>query len=358
MKKNIISIPATYSMSKIQECFKEQGCTIKFLSGNTYNITKTLTVYSNTNIVIEKGATLIRKTDSHVFRGYVNPDKDYQYNAVVNVTISGEGTIKNGIKKTGSMIGFIHGNNITIKDITISGTYKSHAIDMPACKNVTIDNVKFKDRVVDPKYNYKEEIQYDYAMSAAYPYFNAKSKVYNDNQCENITIKNCTFTDANFCIGTHTETNSSKQHKNIQVINCTANGRVVDGDGIFVKIINTDGAIIKGNKIKGFSRGIVVMPCNKFYSSHGVKYDKKPSTKTGSKNIKIENNSISNAYGNVKAAGIYVTSYFDDLIHSNITIKNNKFRLNNMSAKYDIFVEHAKCVTEDNNDTILDVVIK
>jgi type II secretory pathway component PulL len=53
-----------------------------------------------------------------------------------------------------------------------------------------------------------------------------------------------------------------------------------------------------------------------------------------------------------------VTSSFDDLLHSSITIKNNKLRLNNMSAKYDIFVEHAKDVTEDNNDTLLDVVIK
>lgn len=356
--KNEIIVTPSMSMTKIQECLKESGCTIRFAKG-IYNITKTLTVYSNTNIIIEKGATLIRKTNSHVFRGYVDPQKNYNYNAVVNVNISGEGTIKNGINKTGSMFGFIHGNNITIKDITIQGVYKSHGFDLPACKNVTIDNVTFKDRIVDTKNIYKEDIQYDYAMKFAYPYYNSNSPVYNDNHCENITVIKCKFYDSPYCIGTHTETNSiTNKHKNIQILNCIANGKVVNDNGIFAKIINTDGVKISNNKINGFARGIQINTANSFHDKKGKKYTSPQSGKTGSSNITIEYNTISDAKGKVKAAGIYIYSMFDSILHKNIIIKNNKFRLNNNYAKYDIFSDYAEGVDVGKNDTKLEVVIK
>ena len=355
--KNEIVVNPSMTMKQIQSCLKESGCTIRFTEG-TYNITSILTVYSNTNIIIEKGATLIRKNNSHVFRGYVNPKKNYNYNAVVNVSISGEGTVKNGINKIGSMFGFIHGNNITIKDITIQGVFKSHCFDLPACKNVTIDNVMFKDRVVDSKTIFKEDVQYDYAMKAAYPYYSVNDPVYNGNHCENITVVRCKFYDSPYCIGTHSETNSSKKHKNIQILNCIANGRVVNGDGIFAKIINTDGVKISNNKIKGFARGIQINTCSSFHDSKGKKYISPSSGKTGSSNITIEYNTISDAKGKVKAAGIYIYSMFDKILHKNITIKNNKFRLNNSDAKYDIFSDYAEGVEVGKNDTKLEVVVK
>lgn len=354
--KSVTVTPNT-SMIKIQEYFKG-GYIVTFAEG-VYNIIKTLFIYSNTNIILSKGAVLVRKNSSHIFRGYINPKINYSYNAVENVVISGEGTLKgNGTSITGSVIGFMHGNNITIKDIKITNVVKSHGIDLPACSNVTIDNVKFNGRIIDKTATFREEIQIDEAVSVGYPYWNKTSACYNYNICKNIIIKNCTFEDANHCIGMHTDINSKKKHENIQVIDCTAKGLTVDDDGTFVKIINANGVIIKGNKIKGFNRGIEINTTGYFYNSNGVKYNNVPVGKTGCENVTIEDNTISNASGTAKAAGIFISSQFDNLLHKDISIKKNKFRLANMSAKYDIYVDFANNVTEENNDIQLDVKIK
>jgi len=354
IEKNIIVNP-TMSMDKIQSYLKKNGCTIKFTKG-TYSISKTLTLYSNTNIILDK-ATLIRKTSSHIFRGYLNPNISYNYNAVQNITISGGILIGDGIKKTGSIFGFMHGNNILIKDMQIKNVYKSHGFDLCACKNVTLKNIKFSGRITDQKIYYKEEIQYDFAYTYGYPYYSKNAKVYNNNHCENILIDSCDFADANYCIGTHTETSTNKKHKNIQVINCTANGCILKGDGSFIKIINTDGFTIRNNTIKGFTRAISILSCSKFYSANGTKRITNTNSKTGSNNVDIINNNILNAKGNVKSAGIYITSKFVNLIHSNINISGNQFLLNNNYAKNDIDISFAKNVAIENNDTKLDIKV-
>jgi hypothetical protein len=353
-KNNIITVHPTDDIDKIQAILKNAG-NIKFEKG-TYDVTQILTIYSNTTIDLT-GATLVRKNPSHIFRGYVNPNISYMYNAVKNVSIKGGTFVGDGLKQSGSIMGFLHADNILLDNITFKHTYYSHAIDLPACKNVTIHKCKFSGRIIDPKGSYREEIQYDVAFYCGYPYYNKNAKVYNGNHCINLTIDSCEFSDSNFCIGTHTESSSSnKKHKNIKIINCKAKGNVIKYAGCFAKIINTDGFIIKGNDISQFTKGIVITSCGRFYNNNGNIISSKPSGKTGSCNGDIEDNNIYNCKGS-STAGIQTRSEFDDLIHSDITIKNNNLDLNNAKAKNDIDISKAKNINIIDNTTKLKVKV-
>lgn len=347
----VLTVTPKTSLTTIQSYLKKKGYTVRFTEG-TYKITKTLFLYSNVNIIIDSKAKLIRHCTSHIFRSYIDPSVNYNYNALVNVTISGGGTlVGNGKKSTGSIIGIMHGNNITIKNLSFQGTFKSHAFDISGCSNVILENLKFSKRIIDPKKTYKEEIQIDYAMSAGFPYFDAKSPCYNDNHCKNITINKCTFKDANLCIGTHTETTSNKKHTNIVVTNCTAVG-VAEYTGTFLNLINTKGATIKGNKISGFSRQIIITSCSQFTTKNGVKKNTPVSTKTACEDIIIEGNTLSNASGTVKASGIYITMAYEDIRHKNIKIKGNTFNLNNSKAKYDIYIGYTDGAEVDKKNVL------
>ena len=110
--------------------------TIYFPAG-TYNIDKTLRVYSNTHLILDKNATLYRM-DSWINREVLfnvdqNSKRDVvgKYNMSKNITIEG-GTIDGGntakATKGTDVVRFDHAENITIKDCTIKNTYDCHIL--------------------------------------------------------------------------------------------------------------------------------------------------------------------------------------------------------------------------------------
>ena len=353
--KNIITVTPKMTMDKIQSCLKERGCTIKFSTG-TYNITKTLYLFSNTTILLDN-AILVRKNKRQIFTNYLNPKVSYNYNATENVTICGSGKlIGNGSTKVCSDISIMHCKNFIIEDIEFSKTYKSHALDISGCSDVIIKNVKFKDRIVNMKKLHKEEINIDFSFYSGFPYYPKGSKCFNGNHCKSITFDDVSFDNINTCIGSHTEIKSPKKHKNIVIKNCTANGVVIDGEGTFLNLVNTDGITFENNIIKGFERDITINALDTYYDSNSNKSTGIPSGKTGCNNILIKGNIFSNAKGKIKAAGIYITSE-SGLVHDNITITGNKFALNNSSAKYDIYISNAENVDVINNNTKLEIKV-
>lgn len=354
--KNEITVTPNMSISKIQECLKESGCTIRFTKG-TYKITKTLKIYSNTTIVLDKDAVLIRKNSKQIFTNYLHPKKNYSYNATKNVTIKGKGKlIGNGHTGTCSDISIMHCKDFTIEGITFDKTYKSHAIDICGCDTVTIKNVTFKDRIVNKSKTHKEEVNLDFSFYSGFPYYPKGSPCFNNNHCKNIVFDNVKFDNVNVCIGSHTESNSSNKHKNIVIKDCTAKGYVVGGEGIFGKFINVDGLTIANCNLNGFERDVVLDAYDKYYDTKGRKTTSITKGKTGCENVEIKNNICKNAKGKVKAAGIYITSQ-SGVRHKNINIIDNKFALNNMYAKYDIYISNAEGVDIKGNNTKLEIKI-
>ena len=131
------------------------------------------------------------------------------------------------------------------RSITFEKTFKSHSVDICGCSNVILSNVKFKDRINNPKALHKEEINLDYSYRGGFPYYPKGSKCFNKNHCKNITFDKLVFDNINVCIGNHYD-NTKLRHKNIIISKCTTNGNV----GYFVNLINVDGLTMKNNNTK------------------------------------------------------------------------------------------------------------
>lgn len=358
-KKELVVEPGM-SMYQIQKILEEEGQRIRFVRGH-HRITRALALHSDTTLILEQGAFLIRCTGGgSMLITWVDPNKSYDYNATKNITICGRGTLLgDGYKSPGSILSLFHTYNFNINGVVLKNVYKSHAIDMAGSKKVLIEDIDFSNRTIDQEAPYKEEIQYDFAYHSGIPYYAKNARVYNYNHCEDIMIKDCTFSDANVCIGTHTETVTSHKHKNIKVVGCKANGvGPIKGKGSFLNLVNVDGADIKNNTISGFARAFELSSCPSFRDAQGNRTTGVPKGKTGCKNINFESNSLKDAKGTYQAPGIFASSKFDSVLHENIVIKNNVFRLHNSKAKFDICMEHVKNVMPGENDTQLAVKIK
>jgi hypothetical protein len=353
-----IEVRPSTPLSKIQEYMVGKGNFVRFTDGN-YKISEYLKLFPSTTIYLEKNAVLYRCCQKPIFMPNLDYRKSYKYNAVWNTTICGKGTlIGDGVRVTGSLISLLHSTNITIKDISLKNTYKSHAIDIGGCRKVSVDNVTFADRIIDEENPYKEEIQYDFCYALGAPYFPPKSKIYNGNHCEDLIISRCKFSGSNDTIGTHTETSGLKKHKNIRVLDCVAKGvGPVGGRGAFLKLINVSGAAISGNDVSGYARMIEIDTKARFYGDHGEVTFNLPAGKTGCQNILIDHNNFHDSKGNYAAAGVFASSDFKELFHDHIAIINNTFCLNNKSAAFDIHLTGVKSAITAPNNTNLKIKV-
>lgn len=350
--KNLITVTPNMSMSKIQSCLKEMGCTIKFAKG-TYNITQTLRLFSNTKIILD-GVTLVRKFNGAVFMTYVS-NKTVGYTGRHDIEIVGGTIIANGSKKISNIINIVHAKNVVIKGLTIKNNVGSHAIEVNGSKNVTIENCVFDGNIVDKKNAYRECIQIDMSHFKGLNYTNNKSdKTYDLTHCSNITIRNCVFKGYNVAIGTHTQAKSKSKHVNINIIGNHFTGvGAIGGYGSAINIMNFQNVLIKDNVITGFARGVEITSSNRFYSGNGTITYTKPNYVIGSKDIEIMGNTISKPSKDYKASGIYITSKFDDLMHDNILIKNNVFELKNEVSQYDVYYKNATNVIQKDNRRVV-----
>ncbi|MDD6071186.1 MAG: hypothetical protein PUC12_10305 [Clostridiales bacterium] len=212
--------------------------------GKTYYIKGTLWVNSNQSITAT-GATIISK--SGAFRNH--PTKA-NYGSLNHFTVDGgtwKNEDKNGYQK--SMVQFSHGSNILIKNATIYCNYKGHAVEIIACKNVTVDNCKLKAVGKCSSDCVEEQLQIDIATPVTAPTVADYGKEFvNGQTCQNITVKNCTITGgrgvcANFA--SKEKKFQTKFHKNVVLKNNTITGVSSEAVALF----NVLGATVENNKI-------------------------------------------------------------------------------------------------------------
>lgn len=212
--------------------------------GSTYYIKATLWVRSNQSITAT-GATIISK--SGAFR---NKPTKTNYQSIQNFSVVG-GTWKNaekdGFKK--SMIQFSHSKNIIMKDMTVYCNNAGHAVELVACKNVTIDNCNLKGIGKCSKTCVEEQLQIDIATPITAPTVgNYNQKFVKGQTCQDITVTNCTITGGRGVCANYASKEKKYQtkfHKNIVLKNNKITGISSEGVALF----NVIGATVENNTI-------------------------------------------------------------------------------------------------------------
>lgn len=174
----------------------------------TYYIEKTLNLYSNTNLLLADGATIIRKASAGgnaMLRSYVRESVG-GYAQCENVTINGgvwDGNA-NGSKDS-DCIYIGHAQNVTISNTVVKNNSGAHLIELTGVNNALIENVELYGYTICKEKGYssvqaeKEAIQLDYCSSNS-----AKAmKPYDLTPCKNVIIRNCNIHDYMCGIGAH-----------------------------------------------------------------------------------------------------------------------------------------------------------
>lgn len=223
--------------------------------GSTVYVSQVLDIGSNTTI-IAKGASIIQTEDG---KGMIqHTTKGNKYNAIKNVKIVG-GNWKNKVNsKVHTMFRFAHGKNIHLESMNIQTNYRSHGVELIACKDVEVDKCKIiaKNNKTKKSDSVEEALQIDVATPLTAPgiYRETKKKSYvNGQTCQNITIKNSTISGsrgvcANFAAKEKQFKN--KFHKNITITNCKITGYSSEG----LALLNAMKCKVKNNTIKTLSK--------------------------------------------------------------------------------------------------------
>lgn len=272
--------------------------TVVIPKGSKISLSGTLHPGNNTTI-IAKGATVIGKKESNIIFGA--PNKKLKNLSV----IGGKWRSPDKGGRTGSLFAFSYVNGLVMDGINCNANYRGHAIEIIACKNVTIKNSKVFAIGSNPKTCQEEQIQIDLATKKTAPKIAEFGKKYVQGQtCRNVSIINNTVTGAR-AVGvnwSNSENNKwrSKFHKNIVIQGNTLTGTTAEALSYF----NVIGGKIVDNTIKtkavradqGDSHTIGI---------HAALCGKAPKEMAGS-SLLISGNRV---WGNRN--GIHIMGYFD-----------------------------------------------
>lgn len=308
------------------------------LPKGTFETDRTLLPGNNTTLVAT-GTTVIQTNPQKNL--IINEPTKTNYKSLYNVKIKG-GTwkIKDNEKqlRQTSTFRFNFASNITLDGCTIFTNYKSHAVELIACKNIKVNKCKLTTKGKKIADSLEEALQIDLSTTATaptvVPYGN---KFLKGQTCEDITITNSTITGGRGVCANKTDTEGSKYlgkyHKNITITGCTITGITSEA----VALHNAVGLTVKNNKI--ISKG---SRTNTVYT-------------IGLNIATFKSNSISTKYKNVITGntikggrqGLYMISYGGNKFGTT-TIKNNKIYCKNGKANAMKVSDCKKLVSKGN----------
>ena len=234
----------------------------------TYIISSYLFIYSNTHLSLDENAIIRADKDfnngtllgaCHVHEddnactgdGVNDPTCNIGgYDQIQHVIIEG-GTWDRNISgdQAAAMFRLVHGNDITIRNTTLMHA-SDHFVNISGSRNVTIQNVTFKDFVynyIDKEYvnknrTYQNECVHTDAMQ---PFSEASSFPQDDTAARDITVSDCTFINVSDGVGTHyfkTATATIAHSDHIKVTGCT----FINLSGRAVNAYSTDNITVEG----------------------------------------------------------------------------------------------------------------
>ncbi|MCY9290840.1 right-handed parallel beta-helix repeat-containing protein [Bacillus haynesii] len=158
--------PSAEAIQKALDEIHNAGGGQLFIPGGKYLIEKRMFVYENTRVTMAQNCILLRGWAGGFFANGTPTDKFKGYSGRGNIIIEGgilDGNYANINKyPTSAMDSIIlgHAKNITIDNVTFKDTISAHAIDANGCDNLRITNSKFTGFIdLTGQRNYSEAIQ-------------------------------------------------------------------------------------------------------------------------------------------------------------------------------------------------------
>ncbi len=345
----LLLLPCVAFAGTVQPGNSNDRAVIQAELDETGNVTlvKGATYYLNGNLYLKSGSTINAEGATIVsVQGALrnSPDRA-NYSAMKNVVINGGTWKSSDANYDKTMFYFAHGQNITVKNVTIEGNYAGHLIEIIACKDVVIDNcqlVESKGKV--NKTSVEEAVQIDIAASRTSPTLAGlgKPELVKGQTCQNITIKNCLVRGGRGVCSNYAASDSDKAyrgnyHKNIVLENNTIVGMSAEGVALF----NVAGATVKNNVIVSNSSRV-----NDSYSV-GLHFHIFGNGKVGA-----YSNAVYNVQGNKilgSRQGLYFYSHTSSQFGT-VNVKNNSCGSYN-SKDAAIVVKKTNTVRESGNST-------
>ena len=221
---------------------RDNGSVRVKIPAGTYYLKDALTIYSNTELLLDRNAKIIRTNGSNVMVKGFQDFKVTGYGQVHDVTI--EGGIWDGDANDSTSLSplmyFVHGQKVTLKNLTLQNCCGKHFAVLAGMDSCVVENVKFSNFIVytgaDPDHKYfsvTENGQINKAQAFrtmealhlecissdgktetyAYPCDNTANK--------NITVKNCTFENVMCAIGNHYSEQKNLRGQNLKIIGNT-----------------------------------------------------------------------------------------------------------------------------------------
>lgn len=222
------TIKPSFSVDKINSYFQKYK-NITFKAG-TYNITKMMTIYSDTKVTCEPGVIFNRSCRYQMLEMAASEDV-LGYDGTHDVTWTGGTFVASAQDEDAIVIVLYHCKNITLNDIVVDGCRGYHSIECNSSQNVHINNCTFKNQTSVVGTDYREAVQIDFAYQLGYPYRGSTGAPANDGtHCKDIYITGCTFENVPNGIGTHTVYKDAVYHENINISDCVF--RNIERNGI------------------------------------------------------------------------------------------------------------------------------
>lgn len=219
----------------------------------TYYLSNTLGIYSNTDLVLDKDAVIVRSNDANtmlISKSLTEGVGGYEHAQNINViggTWDGNVTSMDSTGGTNviDIMSFDNASNIVIKDTTIKECCGYHFIEFIGVKDSKISNVKFLDYIKPSTIkNWSKEEAASEVAEAVQLDFDDVGTI-----CDNVTVENCTFTNCRAGVGSH---HSKYKSKNINILNNKFNN--IERCSINLNIF--DNVTIKGNSTENAERFI------------------------------------------------------------------------------------------------------
>lgn len=225
------------------------GERIVFVPAGTYLIRGFLRVYARTWVLMHPDAVLLNDSqDSEtVFVNGPHGDATYAtgYAGDGDLRFTG-GTIDMAPRKargvTGQAFAIGHADTVTIEGVRMRNQRSGHFIEINACRTVAIRDCMFDN--LDPAgQTNREAINIDFSGAAQFPALGA----YDGTPCEDVLIENCTFSDLQVAVGSHSFGDPARPHRNIRIRDCVF--RRLSGNAVHA--YNWRGGYVRGCRLGG-----------------------------------------------------------------------------------------------------------